>query len=531
VGARFAAGLLSYVLLAVLFSPARRANGFATFHDLLTDTRVVVRGAGTAPHLVDMDVSGLATPVSDVHVLGPYRVLEELRTPGSGRVFVASDEALQRRVWIHSAAGTPALSVTRRELARPCRLRWLAGARRDREAWDAFEAPAGAPLRVISATPQPWRVVKHWLYGLVRELELGIADGTLKSLSVDRVWITRRGAPILLEWEVAQTPAVVFAADRAGGQQFLWHVAAGALNGAPVNDCAPIARPLPLDARSTLQRLEDSAFDSLAALRAAFEPLMLRGDVVSARRRAASMLLPGMLFLGIAMVSLIVGLFTVLAGSADLPHWLDERAALETRLPANHPRREAIDVYLAAIYATDLRGAAFWNSPGGRARRAWRPSIRRMLERRPTASSSELSWATDVLRPDLERRARGGWSAVNPADLTWMFVVQAVAAAVLAGITAFATRGGVGLRWGSIGVTSGSGRPVSGSRALVRAVVAWSPVFASGALILGLGLPPRPALLITAASMLVMAAGALYAVLKPERGIQDLLVGTWLVPR
>jgi hypothetical protein len=30
--------------------------------------------------------------------------------------------------------------------------------------------------------------------------------------------------------------------------------------------------------------------------------------------------------------------------------------------------------------------------------------------------------------------------------------------------------------------------------------------------------------------MLVMTAGALYAVLRPERGVQDWLVGTWLVP-
>ena len=526
--AHLAGWLLSYLLLAVLFSPARRSNGFASFYDLLTGTRVVARGTMTAANLVDVDVSGLATRVSDVRALGPYRVLEELPTACSDRVFVAHDDALQRRVWIHAAAETPALSVTRRELARPCRLRWLAGARRGSEAWDAYEAPDGAPLKAIA--PQPWRVVKAWLGDLVRELELGAADGTLTSLSVDRVWISRRGVPILLEWDVAPTPAAELAPDRAGAQQFLWQLATEALNGRQASDNGGIARPLPLHARSTLQRLEDAAFESFAALRAAFEPLMLRADAVSSRRRAASMLFPGLLFLTIAVVSLIVGRFAVLAGSADLPHWLDERAALETRLPANDPRREAIDVYLAAIYGTDLRGARFWNSPGGRARRAWRPSVERLLERHPTVSSRELGWAVDVLQPDLDRRARGGWSAVNSTDLIWMFMVQAVAAAALAAISAFVMSGGIVLRWWGLGVTTGGGSPVSRRRAVVRSIVAWSPLLASGALIFGIGLPPRHAAAAAAAATLVMTAGAVYAVVKPERGVQDRLVGTWLVP-
>ncbi len=186
-GAQLAGWLLSYLLLAVFFSPARRSNGFASLYDLLTGTRVVARGARTASHLVDVDVPALAGPVSDVGVVGPYRVLEELRTAWPGRVFVASDDVLQRRIWIHPDAATPQLSVTRRELARPGRLRWLAGARAGSEGWNAYEAPDGAPLREVAATPQPWGTVKRWLHDLADEIERGAADGTLNSLSVDRV--------------------------------------------------------------------------------------------------------------------------------------------------------------------------------------------------------------------------------------------------------------------------------------------------------------------------------------------------------
>lgn len=530
-GDQLAGGLLSYLLLAVLFSAARRSNGFASLYDLLTGTRVVARGARIASHLVDIDVPALAKPVSDMRVVGPYHVLEEL-TASTGRVFVASDDALQRRIWIHSDAATPALSVTRRDLARPGRLRWLTGARTSSEAWNAYEAPDGAPLRDVATTPQPWGTVKRWLHDLAREIEGGAADGTLSSLSVDRVWMTRRGVPIVLEWDVVQPTTAECAPDLEGAQQFLRQVAAASLNGRPGGENLPIASPLPLRARSTLRRLDDCAFESFAAMRAALGDLTDRVDVVSRRRRAASMIFPGLVLLEIVIVTLITGWFAALTGSAELPRWLDERAALQRGGAADDPRRaEALDVYLAAIYGSDLRGAAFWNSPRGRARRTVRPSIQRMLDTHQVVTSRELGWATEVLQPELERRAQTGRLALNVTDLTWMFIVQAVVAAVLAGITAFVTKGGVGLRWWSIGVTTNSGNPVSRPRAFFRSIVACSPLLASGALILGLGLPPRQAFATVAGATLMTAAGVLYAVLKPERGVQDWIAGTWLVPR
>ena len=112
---------------------------------------------------------------------------------------------------------------------------------------------------------------------LVRELELGVADGTLTSLSVDRVWITRRGVPIVLDWDVVQPTTSELAPDREGAQQFLQQVAARSLSGRPGGGDVPVA-PLPLHARRTLQRLEVAAFESFAAIRAVFEGLMDRAD-------------------------------------------------------------------------------------------------------------------------------------------------------------------------------------------------------------------------------------------------------------
>ncbi len=99
------------------------------------------------------------------------------------------------------------------------------------------------------------------------------------------------------------------------------------------------------------------------------------------------MIFPGLVLLEIVIVTLITGWFAALTGSAELPRWLDERAALQRRGADDDPRRaEALDVYLAAIYGSDRSGAAFWNSPRGRARRTLRPSIQRILDTHPAVT-------------------------------------------------------------------------------------------------------------------------------------------------
>lgn len=77
----------------------------------------------------------------------------------------------------------------------------------------------------------------------------------------------------------------------------------------------------------------------------------------------------------------------------------------------------------------------------------------------------------------------------------------------------------------------GQRKPRVPTARLLRSIVAWSPLLTSGALILGPGLPPRQVFATVAAAMLITAAGVLYAVLKPERAVQDWIAGTWLVPR
>jgi len=86
-------------------------------------------------------------------------------------------------------------------------------------------------------------------------------------------------------------------------------------------------------------------------------------------------------------------------------------------------------------------------------------------------------------------------------------------------------RGGLMLRTFDIAVVTGAGEEASRQRALLRAMVAWSPCLLfllavlSGWTVVG------------AAALVLMLGGAVMAYLTPEHGLQDLIVRTRLVPR
>jgi hypothetical protein len=180
------------------------------------------------------------------------------------------------------------------------------------------------------------------------------------------------------------------------------------------------------------------------------------------------------------------------------------------------------------------------------------------------------------------RRANQGLIGIVPANeerpeitpkVIWRYVwlhamVGLMLAATLGLFSVLAAREGIALRLMNIAVVTKTGAPASGSRARLRALLSWSPVLAASAaafaghaplltvtqqaapfFAIAPGLPPvfpwnlspiffldEPSILfvrvaIITAALVVVAAGAMSAVIRPERGLQDRLAGTWLVPR
>ena len=97
---------------------------------------------------------------------------------------------------------------------------------------------------------------------------------------------------------------------------------------------------------------------------------------------------------------------------------------------------------------------------------------------------------------------------------------------------------GLFLRLLGIATVNRHGDKASRLRVLWRTILAWSPCAVGGPLSLALWLTLVPGLdvnLIVAASLaiftLVVTGAMAWAIWKPARGIQDLVSGTWLVPR
>jgi hypothetical protein len=113
--------------------------------------------------------------------------------------------------------------------------------------------------------------------------------------------------------------------------------------------------------------------------------------------------------------------------------------------------------------------------------------------------------------------------------------LQLTGMALLGVLWACVARGGLGLRLIDAAVVGADGEEVSRSRATVRALVAWSPVFvADGILFLSRGparaVSPDEEMIGGVVVLGIFAAGGVYAALHPERGLQDQIAWTWLVP-
>ena len=101
--------VLLWLLTILLFSTARRGNGWTGVHELLSRTRVVQRNvrpvASAAPKASPAD---LGPALSSLRRVGPYAVHTTVGETGGGRLFVGIDPILRRHVWIHEVApGTP----------------------------------------------------------------------------------------------------------------------------------------------------------------------------------------------------------------------------------------------------------------------------------------------------------------------------------------------------------------------------------------------------------------------------------------
>ena len=543
-------GAAAFLYMIALFSTARRRNGFAGLHDLLTKTRVIQRSAYQPRPAVIL----AEEPVAATEALpkrGPYHVLATLSATENDAVVLGYDTKLLRRVWIRErSTGAAPVAAALRSVARPGRLRWLQGNRTETDAWDAYEAIPGTPFVNLLQNPQPWKSVRYWLLDVATELAASSRDGSLPPLlSLNCVWINGDGRAKLLDFPApgadaeptAQRVEPVDTSRPDAPQIFLNQLAISALEGgaASVEEArtrAP-AVPLPCKARNFLQGLRATA--DFAPLIEGLKSLVLETPYVSRRRRlglVAGCTLPAVIFAA-----------AMFAGTTFLQRWQNnnpEFDRLRRSLSRHNEYREgttarSMEIYIAGHFGDFIRDRQKWNAQLPKTiPPKWRQDAERIVAAHPHPTAEEMQRAHAELAPMLDEH--GHFKSRRQTSTAERKIEERMPYALFAGtlgftaafslLCALAFRGGLLLRLLGIGVVTRTGADATRLRMLWRAFIAWSPLLLAAFVVAILGYAmPLPAA-IASAALVVIVPVIISAVLR-ERSLQDRLADTWLVPR
>jgi serine/threonine protein kinase len=523
--------------LAILFSTARRHNGFAGLHDLGTRTRVVERRVRAVQ-------AGLTTSVAPPpHVIvgraGPYEVLADPVGRMGDRWRWGFDPRLRRAVWLRfSDHGTPPVVPARRAVSRGTRLRWLAGRRLDNEAWDAYEAVEGVPLLEATRDRHEWTDVRWWLLDLASECAaMTTADRAPRS--PQRVWALASGGVKWIDDPVAD--AVAPADSVATDQQLLIAIARTALGGelVPVTATSLSRHPLPLGACRFLEHLDSPPDRDIGGIVRELEALTKQGAVLTRAWRlvpvAICALVPAF------ALSVAVAISTTRdVRRSRVP--IDDRTAgallwqlaLADRawLALSVDERESIERALATRYRDVLSEGQLFTPRNmdnlnlhDYHRAIASDILRRYPQPLPDRRDQVDARAAAIIRRVTRQDAPPRWYRPILSGAFPMYL----SVAVLAAVVNFAFRRGL-IRMMGLELVTADGRPASRLRVLARTAITWSPV-----LLVPFVMPFVPQLPsgLTGAPwwMLGMAAGAVVIAISPGRGVQDRIAGTWVVPR
>jgi hypothetical protein len=552
------------VLTALLFTTVRRSNGWAGVHGLLSGTRVVAGAAVTVrERLATSRGDGMRPAPIEAVRCGPFDIVGDLgETPG-GRLLAGFDPVLRRPAWIRAVpAGTPPIGLSRRDLGRAGRLRWLAGRRNATENWDAFEAPDGAPIARVTETPHPWRVVKTWLVDLAGELSASALDGTLPELGANRVWIRADGRGLLLDFpapgpasrptpggadvrrrdaeDIAPLPPVALLADVA---------ARGLSGGEPGAPATSRVTGVPVSVAALLEYWQTHPLAPIADARQALIVAAAGPDEVQRWRRAVPIALatiPMLLVLAALVAALPTFRQMVTSARYEMYMLLTVVEDHETGAPNAKPAEyvDAVRTFLAGRYRRELTDQTSWTNVTVPARfRGLGPVASRVASSRPSVTQADVESAALLLDADLKTMAQSYESQLMPMIRRGSGIMAASLVAI-SGLFTFGcmivssllSPGGVLTRFLGLAVVDARGVEISRGRAVARVLLAWSPLIVWLAtlgtspvrtMMASPGSPLVPALVVLA----VMAAGATWTLTHPTRGPHDWLMRSRVAPR
>ncbi len=549
-----------------MLSTMRANNGYAGIHELASDTRVRAVRKKESIAVPKFEPKKLEDSGPPLKKFGPYREIGPLWETQSEALLVAFDDVLGRNVWIHRFhEDVRARPMWQLALNRPGQLYWLQGFRKPKNNWDAYEAPAGTSLYhwVKTRKRLSWEEMFSVLYSASTALNIGLEEGILpRQISLRHVWVDAYGQVKFLSFPVTlEEPdrAKAIEVSQENWNLLIHQMLLFGLEGRLVameNLDSQIPRvPLPEYVRSLIGRIcAHRQPHKLDALIVELKNLAERPAKITRGRRVGPLLVIGALpsFM-IIMLLLLPLLFSLL--SYSMPDWVMEIS----RTPIYVLRLKELEKTKGAE-ETEIKKAAIHNvlafsyakaKSSGQSRQflvSFDKDSRDLLESSlrdyPAVSEAEFSEAKKTIQtdsslsnalvprpgPSLSRRAWASFQGVYPFATIFLGFI-----AIPALIFSFLLRGGALLHLFGIKVQTETGEKASRIRCLLRALVAWSPCllftprFGFGILRQGPPLASSPSVQLTIT--VIVLVGAIFSVVNPERGIQDRITRTHLVPR
>lgn len=515
----------------------RSRNGYAGLHEILSGTRVVGLHRQKANTVIQKHQTGATGSTTvDAGRYGPYRVLETVWSDKSATLVMAWDEVLGRKIWIHEqpiASSTPMnlLAVSRTGL------HWLQGARGIRpgrtigntegeldmpgplseRAWDAYSFAPGIGFCewVRNSGRLSWTEMRTVLLDISNELNLVSEFDESPRFTLGHIWIDAYGNAKLMNFPTlvdGQTERLRWFSVNEW-KTFIREIAffgfAGTLPGG--DNPAPMpSAPMPEYARPVIERIyaKDDGFASLSSLIEQLQRILERPAHVSRSRRAVGLLTgPTLLAIG-----LLIGPSwrTDIGGGAEEYGTALRQFDLGQQGPIRTKDQKAAVLKVLSFAYRQSRDANFqrtmWSLPD--------QQILETAERQypgvSEAQATEARRAVVKLFPVYFLEGLFVNVFLGPGLFSFVLTII-LGSQPLLGVS--------GIR-----VQTLDGRRASRLRRIMRAEIAWGGFW----LILLFGEPSVPEFIVFVAFGLLAST---YAIVKPERGIPDLIARTYLVPR
>lgn len=521
-----------FQLLSFFF--ARSRADAAMFHDLWTGTRVVeATASASAPA---SSVSAVPTPSLDVvpvaiSRLGPFDVLGRIGTTSEGDVLLGRDARLQRFVWIHRRDVAAPVSLARKELAQPSRLRWLLGG----DTWDAFDAPDGRSALSVCRVPQSWDRIKNWLVELSRELEAAEAAGVVPTLAMDRIWITTDGRAMLLDFPAPGLGQAELSSRPCGHvPEFLTALVDTATNGARLSRGAAAA----------MNGLRDPVVVTAREAVSIIGPLPYEQQELLRWRRSlpiAICLLPVVTIVAAVLVS-APSMNALYTGPDSTLLLAVQEISQRPTTGLDNDTAGAMMQFVADRFRDELAAdPAFWKTSRATKFAAYRAVIERTMFRHPPVSpftSEQARRATERrMAPRRSREAKtfSEFDRLGRVAFGAVLVdVVLVPMAILSVLLSLVGAGPLLLRFTGHAVVDANGDDAGIWRRIARAVATWSPLLLMwpiGWLAPSAGPANAMRTVLYCVPGTLLAAGAIYALVFPDRAIQDRIAGTYIAPK